>query len=514
MKTTNLRYDLPASVVVFFIAVPLCLGSSLASGAPLFSGLIAGFVGGLVVGALSGSPLGVSGPAAGLAVIVLHAIEDLGFDAFLMAVVIGGAFQLLLCAFRAGVLGYFFPSSVIRGMLAGIGLIIFLKQIPHAFGYDKDPEGEMQFVQPDGETTFSELAQVFERVEWNAFFVAAVALLILLFWDNVLAKLGGFFRIVQGPLVAVAFGIAYQVVTLRFFPDHALSSEHLVNVPVSSDVESFIGLFQQPDWSSIGSWQVWITGGTLAIVGSLETLLCLEATDRLDPQKRVTPPNRELFAQGIGNMVSGAIGGLPVTQVIVRSSANIQSGAKTKFSAIGHGAWLLVAIIALPKLLNMVPLAVLASILFVVGYKLARPSLFVEMARRGFPQFMPFLVTIAGILLTDLLTGICLGLGAAILVILRRNYANSHFLHIEQDTTTGNRVLRLKLSEEVSFLNKGALLRELSGISSGTIVHVDMSSCYWVDHDVMEILNDFKASGPERGIEVELVGEPERERLI
>lgn len=502
---SNLRNDLPASVVVFFVAVPLCLGIALASGAPLFAGLISGIIGGLVVGALSGSPLGVSGPAAGLAVIVLHAIKGLGFEAFLLAVFLAGLLQILLGIGRAGVLGYFFPSAVIRGMLAGIGLIIILKQIPHAFGYDADPEGEMQFVQPDGETTFSELARTFEHVDWIAAMIALVALVTLLMWDNLLSKRARFFRVVQGPLVVVVLGIVYQVCTSTWAPSLALDADHLVSVPTPANMTEFMGLFQMPDWSSIGSYGVWVTAITIAIVGSLETLLCLEATDKLDPQKRVTPANRELLAQGVGNAMSGAIGGLPITQVIVRSSANIQSGAVSKLSAMLHGAFLLVAVVSLPQVLNYVPLPVLASILFVVGFKLARPSVFAAIYRLGWEQFVPFAVTVAGIVLTDLLSGIVLGLITAVVLILRRNYQNSHFLHMEESDEAGRHSVRLRLAEEVTFLNKGAILRELSEVPRNSDVVIDMRQCVSVDRDVVEILEDFRATAPGRGIAVQTI---------
>ncbi|MEM7515413.1 MAG: SulP family inorganic anion transporter, partial [Planctomycetota bacterium] len=489
-------------IVVFFVAVPLCLGIALASGAPLFSGLIAGIVGGLIVGALSGSPLGVSGPAAGLAVIVLNAIGKLGYEPFLMAVVLAGVFQIILGVARAGVLGYFFPSSVIRGMLAGIGIIIVLKQIPHAFGYDKDPEGELQFNQPDGETTFSEFSRMFEAIEWNAVFVAAVALTILIVWETVLMKKGKIFKLIQGPLVAVAFGIFYQVITKNF------GSDHLVSVPVSQSFDGFLALFTQPDWSSISDPAIWITGFTIAVVASLETLLCLEATDKLDPHKRVTPPNRELVAQGTGNIISGAIGGLPITQVIVRSSANIQSGGQTKTSAIVHGLFLLLSVVFLPQILNLVPLSVLAAILFVVGYKLAKPVLFKKMYDLGWEQFLPFMVTIAGIVFTDLLSGISMGMAVAILIILRRNYLNSHFMHIEKGDEHDKHFVRLRLSEEVTFLNKGAILREFSRIPDGSVVTLDLTGTISMDQDVVEIIDDFKGTAHEREIEVEILERP------
>jgi len=439
---------------------------------------------------------------------VLHAIGDLGFEVFLLAVVLSGAFQILFGLLRAGVLGYFFPFSVIRGMLAGIGIIIILKQIPHALGYDSNPEGDLQFLQPDGETTLSALARMLDGIEPNAVLVAGVSLAILILWERVLAHRARIFRLVQGPVVAVAFGIVYQSVTSRVAPNLALGAEHLVSVPVHEGLSGFLELFTTPAWSHIVNPAVWITAITIAIVGSLETLLCLDATDKLDPQKRVTPANRELIAQGTGNLLSGAIGGLPITQVIVRSSANIQSGARTKASAILHGGYILVFVVALPHLLNLVPLAVLASILFVVGYKLAQPSLFKTMRSLGWAQFTPFVVTIAGIVFTDLLMGIALGMVVAIVIILQRNYLNSHFLHIEESDTATRHSVRLTLSEEVTFLNKGAILRELSKIPDGSRVTIDVSSCFAMDYDVSEVIEDFKASAAGRDITVEVAGKP------
>ena len=360
----HIRQDLPASIVVFFVALPLCLGIALASGAPLFSGLIAGILGGIVVGALSGSPIGVSGPAAGLAAIVLSAIGTLGgWENFLVAVVLGGAIQLLFGVLKAGIIGYYFPSSVIKGMLTGIGIIIILKQIPHFFGYDNDPEGDWAFFQVDGENTFSELLNTVNNISPGATLIAIVGMSILILWDEVLAKKAKVFQVVQGPLVAVIIGITYFLFT-RGHAVLSISAEHLVNVPVPEDAASFLGQFSFPNFAAITQPEIWVTAFTIALVASLETLLCVEATDRLDPEKRVTPTNRELLAQGAGNILSGLVGGLPITQVIVRSSANVQSGGRTKLSAILHGFLLLVSVILIPRLLNMIPLSVLAAILF------------------------------------------------------------------------------------------------------------------------------------------------------
>lgn len=501
---STLKQDLPASVVVFFVAVPLCLGIALASGAPLFAGLIAGIIGGVVVGALSGSPLGVSGPAAGLAVIVLTAINDLGsFEALLLCTVIAGAVQILLGLAKAGVLAYFFPTSVIKGMLSGIGLLIVLKQIPHAFGHDTDYEGDLGFQQPDGETTFSSLNAMLGDLSPSATVVSMTCLALLILWDVVLKKRGRLFEVVPGPLAAVVFGITYQLVTSRVAPEWALSGDHLVSVPVPESLAALQSLIVAPDWGRIVEPEIWVTSITIAVVASIETLLCVEATDKLDPQKRVTPTNRELIAQGVGNIASGSIGGLPITQVIVRSSANIQSGGKSKLAAVLHGAFLLLFVLVLPQVLNLIPLAALAAILFVVGYKLAKPALFKQMWALGLSQFLPFVVTIVAILLTDLLTGIGLGMAVAIFALLRANYLNSHFLHIEEgDTEAGQHVVVLHLSEEVTFLNKGAIVREFAEIPDGSKVTIDMSRSVLIDQDVLEVISDFETSAKTRDIEV------------
>jgi len=490
----ELKSDFPASIIVFFVALPLCLGIALASGAPLFSGVIAGIVGGIVVGSLSGSSLGVSGPAAGLAVIVLSSIQELGsYEVFLLAVVFAGVFQLILGVLKAGIIGYYFPSSVIKGMLSGIGIIIILKQIPHAFGYDADYEGDMDFIQADGENTFTELFNIIDNVSTPALTVAVISLAILLLWDNVLSKKSKVFSLVPGPLVAVTFGIAFELLTNAFLPNWSISSEHLVSVPVAEDLSGFIGQFSLPDFSQIGNYNIYVIALTMAIVASLETLLSVEATDKLDPKKRVTPTNRELLAQGAGNVISGMIGGLPITQVIVRSSANIQSGGKTKLSGILHGILLLVSVIFIPKLLNQIPLAVLASILLVVGYKLAKPSLFKAMYKLGPKQFFPFIVTLVGIVLTDLLTGIALGVGVAIFFIVKNNYSNSHFMHIKE-TEGDSRKVEMTLSEEVTFLNKGAILQELNNLENGCEVIIDIRKSIRVDYDVYEIIENFRSN--------------------
>ncbi|WP_445383740.1 SulP family inorganic anion transporter [Robiginitalea sp. IMCC43444] len=501
----QLKQDLPASIVVFFVALPLCLGIALASGAPLFSGLIAGIVGGVVVGALSGSSIGVSGPAAGLAAIVLAAIGTLGgYENFLVAVVLGGFIQLAFGLLQAGVIGYYFPSSVIKGMLTGIGIIIILKQIPHFFGYDADPEGDFAFFQVDGQNTFSEILAAVNNISPGATLIAVVGLGILILWEKVLTKKAKIFQLIQGPLVAVVLGIVFYLIT-KGNEMMSISEEHLVSVPVPGDAASFLGQFSFPNFAVIGSPEIWVTAFTIALVASLETLLCVEATDKLDPEKRVTPTNRELLAQGTGNVISGMIGGLPITQVIVRSSANIQSGGKTKLSAIIHGFFLLISVILIPRLLNMIPLSVLAAILLVVGYKLAKPSLFKKMYELGWKQFVPFTVTVLGIIFTDLLVGIGLGLGVGIIVILIKSYQNSHFLHIEDRMSNGKHKMKMTLAEEVTFFNKGAILKELDGIPENTYLELDVRNTRYLDNDIIEILDDFAFKAKNRHIDIHLI---------
>jgi len=500
----TIKSDLPASIVVFFVALPLCLGIALASGAPLFSGLIAGIVGGIVVGGLSGSKIGVSGPAAGLAAIVLTAIGTLGgYQNFLVAVVIAGGIQILFGVLKAGVIGYYFPSSVIKGMLTGIGIIIILKQIPHFFGYDAEPEGADSFLEASGENTFSALLSISDNIIWGSFIIGAVGLAILILWDKVLSKKGKIFQLIQGPLVAVILGIIWYVFT-KDNESLSIAESHLVSVPIPESASDFLGQFSFPNFSAITNPDIWVVAFTIALVASLETLLCVEATDKLDPHKNVTPTNRELLAQGAGNMISGFIGGLPITQVIVRSSANIQSGGRSKLSAIIHGFFLLISVILIPRLLNMIPLSVLAAILLVVGYKLAKPALFKQMYKLGWKQSVPFFVTVIGIVFTDLLVGISLGLAVGIVVILLKSYQNSHFLHIE-DKSNGKHKIKMTLAEEVIFLNKGAILKELDSIPRDTYLEIDLIKTRYLDYDIIEILEDFILKAEERNIDMKLI---------
>ena len=497
--------DLPAGLVVFLVALPLCLGIAMSSGAPLFSGIIAGVVGGIVVGYLSGSSTSVSGPAAGLTVIVLNAIADLGsFDVFLVSVVIAGVFQIILGVAKAGVIGYYFPTSVIKGMLAGIGIILIIKQLPYAFGVN-ETQNFTQYIPfiNDWEAVF-DLRNLANMFDFGALIITLISMTILIIWDKPLIKKNKVLSIVPGPLLVVMLGIGINKIFKFFVPNLYLTEEDKVVLPQVKSWDGFTDLLVFPDFTQIGNPDVWIVAFTIAIIASLETLLSLEAADKIDPYKRVSPPNRELFAQGTGNIINGLVGGLPVTAVIVRSSANVTSGAKTKMSAIFHGVLLVLSVLLIPGLLNLIPLACLAAILLQVGYKLAKISLFKNQAKLGWDQFLPFLITILGIVIFDLLIGIGLGMGVAIVYILLRNFQNSHVLKARENVDSPD-TLRIILSEEVSFLNKGSLIKTLDEIPDGKHVIIDGSNSKIIDYDVLEVIENFRINAKERAIEVDTI---------
>jgi len=499
-----LKNDIPSGIVVFLVAVPLCLGIALASGVPLFSGIISGVIGGLIVSVLSGSPLGVSGPAAGLVVIVLNAQETLGtFEAFLMAVVIAGIIQIVMGFAKAGIVAYYFPSAVIKGMLAGIGIIIIIKQIPHAFGYDRDYQGDLSFFQPDGHNTFSELYYMLDFLSPGPIIITLISVGLMILWERPFMKRIPVFQILQGPLVAVVVGVLLQL-AFRDISWLALKKEQLVNIPVINTMGEFLNQFVTPDFSRAFDPSVWIVGATLAIVASLETLLCVEATDKLDPYKRVTPTNRELHAQGVGNVIAGLIGGLPLTQVIVRSSTNIQSGGRTKAAAFVHGIFLMGSVLLFPGFLNMIPLASLAAILFIVGYKLAQPKVIKNIYDLGMKQFIPFAVTVVAIIFTDLLIGITVGLVFAIFNILYQNYKSPYFFQ-KQEHEPG-KPIRFQLAEDVTFLNKASILQTLNHLPDDSKVIIDGSKTAYMDHDIIETITDFEQNAKHRNIDLELIG--------
>ncbi len=498
----NLRYDFPAGIAVFLIAVPLSLGIALASGAPLFSGLMAAVIGGLVVPLISHSPLGVSGPAAGLTVVVLTAIQELGFEVFLLALVLAGIFQIVMGVLKAGIIGYYFPSSVITGMLSGIGIIIILKQIPHAAGYDADFEGDENFHGQDGHTTVTELLQTLDHLAPGAVMIALISLAILILWEQPFVKRLSISQTIPGSLIAVITGILMNEAFVFWYSELALSRNHLVDIPVLRSSGDLINQLSFPDFSAWANPAVYLTALTMAVVASLETLLCVEATDNLDPYKRVTPTNRELIAQGIANASSGLIGGMPVTQVIVRSSANIQAGARTRASAFIHGVLMLAAILVIPVILNRIPLACLAAILIVVGYKLAKPKLFKQMYDTGTYHFIPFIATIGGLIFTDLLTGVGIGLAIALFYILLENYKVAFCFHEQRE----NNKAILVLSESVSFLNKAQILQTLDSLPDDSEVVIDASASMYIDYDVYQILKDFEIEAKTKGIQLTVIG--------
>lgn len=501
-------------MVVFFVALPLCLGIALASGAPLFSGIIAGVVGGIVVGAMSGSQLGVSGPAAGLAVIVLTAIASLGsFEAFLLAVVLAGVCQYLLGFFKAGFIAYFVPSSVIKGMLTGIGLLIILKQVPYALGYIAEFEGSESFTQADGNNTFTSIMTAWEMLTPGAVVIAAISLAILLLWDIYLTKKHRVFQILQGPIVVVFLGVLLNYLFVSGALNFSLAPDQLVQLPVAQGFDGFMGLFTYPDFSQWRNIEIYKVAIVMAIVASLETLLCVEATDKLDPLRRVTPTNQELKAQGLGNMLSGLIGGLPVTQVIVRSSANMSFGAKSKLSAIMHGVFLLVCALTIAQYLNMIPLASLATILIVVGYKLAKPGLFKQMYALGWEQFVPFAVTVVAILLTDLLTGISVGMVVALFFTLHHSYRNSYYVSDTTSSEGGMTVHHFALAEEVSFFNKASIMAALEAIPANSKVIIDCTKSKSIAYDVREYINDYPLHAKLKNITVETINFPPKSKL-
>lgn len=494
----SLPNDLTASVVVFLVALPLCLGVALASNAPLFSGIIAGVAGGIAVGLASRSHLSVSGPAAGLTAIVAASIALLpSYEAFLLAVVIAGFFQLILGFAKAGIIGDYVPDSVIKGMLAAIGLILLLNQFPHLLGDDSQFESDEGVPARKG-NIFSNFFFAFGNINKTALVIGVAALLLNIIWEKIQKSRGGWIRFIPGPLLMVVLAVLLNKIFIAGYGFAPLEGEHLVILPAASSSSEFLSFFTSPDWTVWGNQQVWTVAITLAMVASLETLLSIEAVDELDPYKRITPTNRELKAQGIGNIVSGLLGGLPVTSVIVRSSANVNAGAKTKMSTIYHGGLLLLCVALIPGLLNQIPKAALAAILIFTGYKLAKPALFINYYKRGWDQFTPLVITIVAILATDLLKGVIIGIGIGLIFVLRTNF-KSAILSVQDNS---NFLIRLR--SHVSFLNKPILKQELGKVPDDAYVLIDLSKAEFVDNDIMEVIEDFQKNAASRGIRVEL----------
>ena len=500
----NLKSDFASGLVVFLVALPLCLGIALASGAPLFSGIISGVIGGIVVGYLSQSHLSVTGPAAGLTAIVLTAITDLGsFNAFLLAVLIAGIIQLILGFIKAGTISNYFPNNVIEGMLAGIGVIIILKQIPHAFGYDPDFEGDESFFQPDGQNTFSEIFNIFDHVQLGSIIIAVISLAILILWNKVdfLKKI----KLVPPALIAVIVSILLNEFFIQSGSNLTIVKEHLVSLPVPKSLEEFKNIIVTPDFTAISNSKVWIVAITIAVVASIETLLCIEASDRMDAQKRYTNTNVELKAQGIGNILSSLIGGLPMTSVVVRTTANNTAGAKSKMSAIIHGVLLLVSVLAIPSILNKIPLATLAAVLLLVGYKLANPIEFKKIITRNQYIYFPFFATTTAVIFTDLLKGVALGMIISVIFVLKGNMKRAYKFR-KEEYHDGD-IIHIDLAQEVSFLNKAAIKETLVSIPENSKVIINASDTVYIAHDVLDLIKEFKKiRAKDENIKVKLVG--------
>ena len=500
----NLKSDFASGLVVFLVALPLCLGIALASGAPLFSGIISGVIGGIVVGYLSQSHLSVTGPAAGLTAIVLTAITDLGsFNAFLLAVLIAGIIQLILGFIKAGTISNYFPNNVIEGMLAGIGVIIILKQIPHAFGYDPDFEGDESFFQPDGQNTFSEIFNIFDHVQLGSIIIAVISLAILILWNKVdfLKKI----KLVPPALIAVIVSILLNEFFIQSGSNLTIVKEHLVSLPVPKSLEEFKNIIVTPDFTAISNSKVWIVAITIAVVASIETLLCIEASDRMDAQKRYTNTNVELKAQGIGNILSSLIGGIPMTSVVVRTTANNTAGAKSKMSAIIHGVLLLVSVLAIPSILNKIPLATLAAVLLLVGYKLANPATIKHFWKKGKYQFIPFIATFGAVVFTDLLKGVALGMIISVIFVLKGNMKRAYKFR-KEEYHDGD-IIHIDLAQEVSFLNKAAIKETLVSIPENSKVIINASDTVYIAHDVLDLIKEFKKiRAKDENIKVKLVG--------
>ncbi len=503
----SLKNDLPASLVVFLVALPLCLGVALASGAPLLSGVISGIIGGIVVGFFSQSHTSVSGPAAGLAAVVLAAISQLGsFEAFLLAGAIAGLIQLIIGLMKGGVIANYIPSNVIKGLLAAIGIILILKQIPHAVGFDRDHQDDFSFLQNDGENTFSSLLNIFNHYSIGAISISIISLFVMIYWEKTPLKKIKFF---PSSLFVVILGIILNALFTAYFPSFSIHAEHLVNIP---KIHSLNALITFPDFKSIGNYHVWIVAITIAAIASIETLLNLEAVENLDPHKRFSSPNQELVAQGFGNVLSSLIGGLPITSVVVRGSVNINAGAETKLSAIFHGVFLFVSILFLSPYLNLIPLASLAVILLFTGYKLTKVSLYKEMFKKGYSQFIPFMATILAIVFTDLLIGVIIGLVISIFYLLKSNFKNPFVLRKEEMHI--GETLRIELPNQVSFLNKATIKKMLWDVPNSSKVIIDATHSNFIDNDILEIIADYKNTvSKEKDIKLNIIGLKEHYKL-
>ncbi len=500
---SNLKYDLKAGLVVFLVALPLCLGIALAQNAPLFSGIISGIIGGIVVASISGSKLSVSGPAAGLTSIVLSSVSELGsFEAFLLAVCLAGVFQIALGILKAGIIGYYFPTAVIKGMLSAIGIILILKQVPHLLGYDADLEGDESFKQIDGENSFTEFSQTLQHFSYGSIIIGLASIAILIIWQSKFIKQNRFFKAIPSALLVVLVSILLDQYFGLYHPEFEVKDEHLVKLPAFDNINMFFSAFTLPDFTAFRNTKLYEIAFIIGVVASLETLLSLEAIDKLDPDNRISPTNRELIAQGTGNLLSGLLGGLPITSVIVRSSVNVDSGGKSQFSAIFHGILFLIAIFFIPHLLALIPLSALAAILIVTGFNLAKPKMFMRIYKQGLDQFLPFIFTFVVMLFSDLLRGVSVGIFVSILFILRQNY-RAPFKKIEE-IINGQLNIFVKFSPGITFINKGKFIELFKSIPPNTLVYLDGGRAGFIDKDVLELISAFKESGKHKNIVVHL----------
>lgn len=495
--TAHWYNDLFAGIVVFLVALPLCLSIALASGAPPFAGLIGGIVGGVVVSLVSGSQLSVSGPANGVVIVSAAAIANYGYRGFLLSVVLAGFLQILLGVLRAGSISAYFPSSVVKGVLSAIGLMLMLKQLPHAFGYDYTAQDDLSYFEDGGTTQFSALADSLRAISPGASLLTVSSLLILIVWETEKVKKIRWLSLAPGGLVVVIYGVIYNLFTRAFVPGAAIATEHLVSLPVYSSIKEFWDSIAFPDFNLISNMDVIHTAVSLAVIASLESLLSIEATDKLDPLKRTAPADQELLAQGVGNILSGLIGGLPISAIIVRSSVNINAGAYTKLASFTHGALILASAFFLSELLNLIPLSCLAAILIVTGYKLTRPSLYIDVYSRGYSQFIPFVVTVFSILALDTLRGIIVGLLVGIVFVVKNNFQTAFTLIRHENSYL------LRLRKDVSFLNKAPLRKLLGSIEDDTNILIDGSRADYIDIEILEALEDFQKAATDRNIRVE-----------
>lgn len=471
----------------------------------MIAGIISGIIGGIIVGSLSGSSLGVSGPAAGLVVVVVSGMNTLhGWENFLTAICLSGVIQIFMGYLRLGFVAYYFPNAVIKGMLTGIGIIIILKQLPHLVGYDADYFGDLDYYLNDI-NTISFLQSAFNNINEGIVIISMISILILIIWETNTIKQNKIVKKVPAPFLVVILGVICTYLSHNQLLPFTILNKQLVQIPIFDSISDIFRKISYPNLNALYDYNVYTVAMLISLIGSIETLLCVDATDKLDPAKNITPTNRELKAQGVGNLLSGLMGGLPITQVIVRSSANISFGGKSKLSTILHGFFILISVASIPKLINMIPLSSLACILLVVGYKLAKPQIFKEMFRDGYSQFNPFIVTIIVMQFSDLLKGVFSGLIVSIYYLLKKHYLNDYQC-FKYEKGADNRY-QICFAENVSFINKGTIIELFRKIPPGSFVTLDFTKNKLLDHDVEDAVDEFKISCIDKNISVTILGD-------